>query len=289
LLGSLAGEREGFDFLLRKHFPAFRLDRNSLEKWWAVQVAVLAQPSVFDTLSPRQTEEALAAALVLRVPVTAPSGDATEAQAKPRKPSPLAALFRFGRGRGGSTGNGAGAGDEGDAGGEAGPEAGQPGGEAATPANPSEPAGGTAGPGTAAPGAATESVPLEEFKQVVGRPDRAAVVRPNQMALGALQQRAFPLQRPVIDGYLDALKRIAEGKPDGVDAALAALAERRRVLLADASDAEDYLDWFEATQLSEKCGAFDGFLDAAESMRDLRPRRDDPVSEYLDAVSEVVD
>ena len=79
-----------------------------------------------------------------------------------------------------------------------------------------------------------ESCSIRDYRSLLARPDVSAIVKPNQLGLTALQQRAFPLLRPVIDGYLDVFARIAAGKDDGVDAALAGLEEQRRVLLADA-------------------------------------------------------
>jgi len=63
--------------------------KNSLDKWWSLQMANMARPSVFETLDPVETAKALDEALLLRfqteveVTETARSGAADDAPAAP--------------------------------------------------------------------------------------------------------------------------------------------------------------------------------------------------------------
>lgn len=65
--------------------PELNLSGNSLGKWWSLQLATMAQPGLDELLSPQDTEELLAEALVLELPAE------QVAAAKPKKG--LAKLF----------------------------------------------------------------------------------------------------------------------------------------------------------------------------------------------------
>ncbi|MDA7537586.1 hypothetical protein N8539_00385 [Akkermansiaceae bacterium] len=54
--------------LLRKHFPDVNLGREGLEKWWLTQVAALAEPGLTQTMTIKQTEKEIVAALKLYLP-----------------------------------------------------------------------------------------------------------------------------------------------------------------------------------------------------------------------------
>ncbi|RBP35717.1 hypothetical protein DES53_12086 [Roseimicrobium gellanilyticum] len=51
--------------LLQQHFPTLGASKNSLEKWWTLQMASLATPSAFETMTIKETEEMLDKALTL--------------------------------------------------------------------------------------------------------------------------------------------------------------------------------------------------------------------------------
>jgi hypothetical protein len=53
--------------LLRRHFPGLNLSADSLAKWWALQLANMAESPLVDILSVVETERALASALRLHV------------------------------------------------------------------------------------------------------------------------------------------------------------------------------------------------------------------------------
>lgn len=77
-LDALAQDNKSDRDLLKKHFPTLGVSKNSLEKWWTLQMAALATPSPLETLSLSETEVLLDKALTLHVanyvePVTAPS------------------------------------------------------------------------------------------------------------------------------------------------------------------------------------------------------------------------
>lgn len=59
--------------LLNFCFPTLALSSSSLNKWWSLQMASLATPTVFETLGPTETQKALTEALTLRYETTAES------------------------------------------------------------------------------------------------------------------------------------------------------------------------------------------------------------------------
>ncbi|MFZ4764145.1 MAG: hypothetical protein ACOYMN_04255 [Roseimicrobium sp.] len=84
-LGALATDNRSDRELLQQYFPTLAASKNTLEKWWSLQMAALATPSALETLTVEQTESALDDALTLTVPGTKeneaaqePSAPATE-------------------------------------------------------------------------------------------------------------------------------------------------------------------------------------------------------------------
>lgn len=53
--------------LLTQWFPSLALSASSLDKWWSLQMANLSRPSVFETLGPAETAEALEQVLYFRI------------------------------------------------------------------------------------------------------------------------------------------------------------------------------------------------------------------------------
>lgn len=66
-LGALAEDSKSDRDLLKHHFPTLGLSKNSLEKWWSLQMAALATPSPLETLSVSETELRLNKAITLSV------------------------------------------------------------------------------------------------------------------------------------------------------------------------------------------------------------------------------
>lgn len=66
-LDALAEDNQSDRDLLKKHFPTLGVSKNSLEKWWTLQMAALATPSPLETLSVTETEAMLNKALLLQV------------------------------------------------------------------------------------------------------------------------------------------------------------------------------------------------------------------------------
>lgn len=80
--------------LLNFCFPSLALSASSLNKWWSLQMASLSTPSVFETLGPTETRQALREALMIRyetTPDAMPKTTAviTDADAPPSADAPV--------------------------------------------------------------------------------------------------------------------------------------------------------------------------------------------------------
>lgn len=104
-------------------------------------------------------------------------------------------------------------------------------------------------------------------------------------ALGELLTKAHPLLRPVLTEYQQIAGELARGKTRNVDKSLASIANYRSMIVERMDKISDYLNWFEATQMPERSGAFEGYFKAAEALENQQPRRRvDALSRYVDQV-----
>jgi hypothetical protein len=98
--------------------------------------------------------------------------------------------------------------------------------------------------------------------------------------------QANPVLRPVVREYGEIAARLARGKRRGTAKRLARLLTIREGLAARMSDIDDYMNWFEATQMTRGSGVFAGYLRAADEPQTREPRRRDPLSIYLDGLED---
>jgi hypothetical protein len=98
--------------------------------------------------------------------------------------------------------------------------------------------------------------------------------------------QANPVLRPVAREYQQMAALLARGKRRGIAKRLTRLQNTREQLTARMSDVDDYMNWFEATQLPARSGVFADYLRAASQPRATLPRRRDPISVYLDTLED---
>src|SRR6266705_3051123 len=113
-----------------------------------------------------------------------------------------------------------------------------------------------------------------------------------KVALNQLSQSLFvligqanPVLRPIAREYQEIATRLARGKRRGVTKRLARLQITRERLAARMGDIDDYMNWFEATQMESGSGVFADYLRAADQPQALESRHD-PLSVYLDALQD---
>jgi hypothetical protein len=134
-----------------------------------------------------------------------------------------------------------------------------------------------------APPAQASPCSIEEFPtRILPRKDRAGILAQTELALTQLAMRAHPLYRPVVGEYLSLVKSLTAGKREKEAAGtLASLAKLRKNLKRDMDSIEDYVDWYEATQMETLSGDFREYLDTADGLGKPPPPRRDPISRYM--------
>jgi hypothetical protein len=95
-----------------------------------------------------------------------------------------------------------------------------------------------------------------------------------------------PVLRPIGREYQEIAALLARGKRRGVPKRLSRLEFTRQQLAARMSEIDDYLNWFEATQMNSGSGNFTGYLKAVDQSQVPAPRRHDPLSVYVDALED---
>jgi hypothetical protein len=95
-----------------------------------------------------------------------------------------------------------------------------------------------------------------------------------------------PVLRPIGREYQEILALLVRGKRRGVSKRLSRLDATRQRLAARMTEIDDYLNWFEATQLNSGSGNFTGYLKAVDQSQVPAPRRHDPLSVYVDALED---
>jgi hypothetical protein len=116
--------------------------------------------------------------------------------------------------------------------------------------------------------------------------DEKAAVNQLSQALLLLVATAHPVLRPVEREYQQIAALLARGKRRGIAKRLSHLDGTRKELVARIGEIDDYMNWFEATQMESESGAFDDYLKAASQSEVSAPRRRDPLSVYLDALAD---
>jgi hypothetical protein len=115
--------------------------------------------------------------------------------------------------------------------------------------------------------------------------EKAALNQLDQ-ALFLFISQANPVLRPVAREYQQMAALLARGKRRGIAKRLTRLQNTREQLTARMSDVDDYMNWFEATQLPARSGVFADYLRAASQPQAIGPRRRDPISVYLDTLED---
>jgi hypothetical protein len=101
-----------------------------------------------------------------------------------------------------------------------------------------------------------------------------------------LSEHAHQVLRPIVRDYQEVAARVALGKTRAATARLTELKDLRARLSARMTEVDDYMNWFEATQLRTSSGLFDNYLKSAADTEAPSHRRNDALSVYLDAVEQ---
>ena len=108
------------------------------------------------------------------------------------------------------------------------------------------------------------------------------VVRQKAEELLRLEVRAHPLIRPVVQEYRMIASELAAKPKKKVEVRIRKNLQLQQAIVKRADEMEDYLNWFEAAQLSTPSKEFDSAVDWQSNA--LTFHRNDPVSRYLDDI-----
>jgi hypothetical protein len=131
-----------------------------------------------------------------------------------------------------------------------------------------------------------KSLSLEDLCQKKPTPTQRMALQKFSQEFMLLAAHANPILRSVVQDYQQLVAQLALGKNRGVGARLTELKALRARLSDRMTEIDDYLNWFEATQLQTPSGAFADYLRAADDERNRQPHRNDALSVYLDALEE---
>lgn len=236
MISDLAVFRGSPKALFEKHFPEIGKSGNSLEKWWSLELAEMAQPTVKDILDPLETEQALQASLRVRYVPRKENARSRES----KRPKRILSFLRPGKKV-------------------------KTGGKELVPED-----------------ADFVEVDISEYRRFITHSERTKLLDDIEVKLLHLSYRAFPLHRPMIRDYQAVLTLLANGKISGIDEKLAELAAARAELSGLAEEAVDYINWYEATQVKRRSGAFMVYKRVFEDLQRPLPPRRDRLSKYLD-------
>jgi hypothetical protein len=98
--------------------------------------------------------------------------------------------------------------------------------------------------------------------------------------------QANPVLRPIAREYQQMAALLARGKKRGIAKRLSRVDSTYKQLAARMSDIDDYMNWFEATQIKKGSGNFTDYLKAVNQSHVSAPNRHDPLSVYVDALED---
>ena len=133
-------------------------------------------------------------------------------------------------------------------------------------------------------GGESKKFTLDQFKDFIKTKESRIALEQMSEGFLALQPLASPQLRPVVLEYQKVSRELSRGNTRGVAEQIASVASSRSMILKRMSDIEDYMNWFEATQVTARSTSFDAYLKTASELSAPAPRRQDPISRYLDNI-----
>src|SRR6059036_2594821 len=133
---------------------------------------------------------------------------------------------------------------------------------------------------------ATKPVGLDELVQHKASPNEKITLNQLGHDLLSFVAEANPVLRPIAREYQEIAALLARGKRKRIAKRLSRLEVTRKQLAARMSDIDDYMNWFEATQMKSGSGNFTDYLKAVDQSQLSVPKRHDPLSVYVDALED---
>lgn len=245
--------------LVARYFPALIGTAERLEKQWVLYCSKLASPQVLEFLTPAQTDIALQAALQVEFLEFAPESVPADSDPAESEEKRGGFFSRFKAREGASSAKKAG--------------------EAGNSSDSNEPTEAADTPPTQ-----MFQGTLDDFERFLARQDRAEILAPVRQSLLELGFRSFPLYRPLVNDYLKLLGDLLAGQTKEVASRLEALRLERERLTGLLANMKRFMDEYKHTQLGEKSGIFDAYLERIDEIQGGSRGASDPLSNYLDEV-----
>ncbi len=139
------------------------------------------------------------------------------------------------------------------------------------------------GPADPKNGGVPKTYTLGDYKEFASLKDRRNLLAATRAGLVELTGRASPLCRSIVIGYQELVDRLSRGKTGNTAEKLLALEAARKTVMQQREEINDYLNWYEATQVTSESGVFEEYFRAARQFDSgRRGHRPDAVSTYLD-------
>jgi hypothetical protein len=127
---------------------------------------------------------------------------------------------------------------------------------------------------------------LDDFAQRKISPSEKMALNELGHDLLVFVAQAHPVVRPTAREYQQIVALLARGKRRGIAKRMSHLEITRKQLAARMSDVDDYMNWFEATQMKNGSGNFTDYLKAVDQSQLSASRRRDPLSVYVDTLED---
>lgn len=130
----------------------------------------------------------------------------------------------------------------------------------------------------------TQEYSLGEYPRFRKLPGYGRVLKQVGRQLLLLSARAHPSYHAILQEDYELTDLLARGQTKRVRERLDEVESYRLAIERKAREIDDYLNWYEATQLKTISGAFTQVLKNEQADEEMRPHRRDPISVYLDSV-----
>jgi hypothetical protein len=134
----------------------------------------------------------------------------------------------------------------------------------------------------------TERFVISRFPEFIKLPGAKKALSQQGVSIVALSTRANAIFRPVLSGYDEIFAFLAKGRTKRIAEKIRDLEVYRMTVLHRMTEIDDYLNWYEATQIGGSSEPFEAYLRTAKQMDDaaVRSNNDQAISDYLDVLEE---
>ncbi len=124
---------------------------------------------------------------------------------------------------------------------------------------------------------------LTDFEKFTPLKKNAQILEGTRAGLILLTGRANPLTQSIVAGYQEVVESLLHNRTKSVAEKLEELSLARKAVVKRREAIADYLNWYEATQMTDQSGAFEEYFRTARQVeRPQAVHRPDSISAYID-------